>query len=642
MISRARQMRRAGGSILLAGAVLTSALASGQPAAAPPPPQSAQIVTHLERTIAWFRRVQALEQQADLANDVVSRDRVHQSSLSALQLAFDFAHAAIALVKPDKPDSNAAALTADGSSAGRFDQAAVRLSERVATLQSRLDEVNAELTRAPARSRAALTGQRDELTAALALAKDVQSTVQNLARFAATSTAASDAAGGLPVQIAELERSVPEARHAQNTKSTPAAIAAPSRASGTSAAAMPFRPESAGLVALASELLTLGGQRRQLTNALHDTDALIKQIDDLRSPLTAAARDFARRTDVAASPPADAAAAARSRLDLQNAAAQFKTLSAALLPLGEQGIAVDNTRGTLAEWRDDVSERFGVSARQLLFHSLLLIIAIGALLVISEVWRRATFRYLHDTRRRRQFLVLRRVVIGIAIALILAAGFVSEIGSLATYAGFVTAGVAVAMQNVILAVVAYFFLIGRYGVRVGDRVTLAGVTGSVIEIGLVRIYLMELAGTDLHPTGRVIVLSNAVLFQPAALFKQAPGADYLWHVVTVTLSASTDTAAAEARLEAAAESVYEGYRASIERQHANLQRFMDVETSVPRTDVRSRLTAAGLECTVRYPVDAPHAGTIDRAMMTALRQAIAAEPKLTLISSIGPTPQQAA
>jgi hypothetical protein len=58
--------------------------------------------------------------------------------------------------------------------------------------------------------------------------------------------------------------------------------------------------------------------------------------------------------------------------------------------------------------------------------------------------------------------------------------------------------------------------------------------------------------------------------------------------------------------------------------------------------VRSRLTAAGLECTVRYPVDAPHAGTIDRAMVTALRRTIATEPKLTLVSSIGPTPQQAA
>ncbi|HWF85459.1 MAG TPA: mechanosensitive ion channel family protein [Vicinamibacterales bacterium] len=623
----------------MVAALLMCTFVEAQQPPTPPPLQSAQIVDHLEHTIAWFRRVQTLEQQADLSDDAVSRQRLHQSSLAALQLAFDFAHATVAIVKPE-PTAPAPAPGGPGTERG-FDQAATRLAERVATLQSRLDAVTAALTHAPARSRAALAGQRDELTAALALAKDVQSTVQNLAQFAATSTAASDAANSLVGQINELERTVPEARHTQSTKSTTATTAQSKTITGGTATTS-FRPDSAGLVALATDLVALGGQRRQLTEALRDTDALAKGVDDLRAPLTALARDFARRTDVAAAPPANAAEAARTRLDLQNAAAQFKTLSTALVPLGEQGIAVETTRGTLGEWRDDLSERVGAAARQLLLRSLLLIVAIGALLIVSEIWRRATFRYLHDFRRRRQFLVLRRVVVAIAITLILVAGFVSEIGSLATYAGFVTAGVAVAMQNVILAVVAYFFLIGRYGVRVGDRITLAGVTGNVIEIGLVRIYLMELAGTDLHPTGRVVVLSNAVMFQPAALFKQVPGADYFWHVVTITLSPATDLATAESRLEAAAESVYEGYRASIERQHAALQRFMDVETAVPRTDVRSRVTAAGLECTVRYPVDASHAGEIDRAMMTAIRQTIASEPPLTLISSFGPTPQQAA
>ncbi len=620
-------------ALLIAIVSFSSTFARGQLSPAPQPPTSTEIIAHVERTIAWFRRVQSLEQQAGLSDDVASRERLHQISVSALQLGFDFARASAALVKGD---TNAAPSAQGAPGGGRgFDQAANRLAQRVAALQSRLADVTSELARAPARSRAALIAQRDELAAALALAKDVQSTVQNLAQFAAASTAASEAVGSLAAQLGELERSMPEARHVQAAKSAAAPAAAPA-AVGSGAAATHFRPESAGLVALGTELLAIGGDRRQLTDALRETDALLKEIDDLRAPLTAEARDFARRTDIAATPPGDAAHAAQARVDLQNAAAEFKLLSTALVPLGEQGIAVENTRATLAEWRDDLSEQFGETGRHFLLRSLVLVLAIAALLIISEVWRRATFRYLHDVRRRRQFLVLRRVVVGIGVTLVLVAAFVSEIGSLATYAGFVTAGVAVAMQNVILAVVAYFFLIGRYGVRVGDRITLAGVTGSVIEIGLVRIYLMELAGPDLHTTGRIVVLSNAVLFQPAALFKQAPGADYLWHVVAVTLAASSEIATAEERLGSAAKSIYEDYRASIERQHATLQRFVDVETSVPRTDVRSRLTEGGLECTVRYPVDAPHAAAIDRKMMAAIRQALARDPKLTIISSVGP------
>ena len=46
----------------------------------------------------------------------------------------------------------------------------------------------------------------------------------------------------------------------------------------------------------------------------------------------------------------------------------------------------------------------------------------------------------------------------------------------------------------LLLSVGYFFLIGKYGIRVGDRVQIGEVSGEIIELGLVRMYLMELAG----------------------------------------------------------------------------------------------------------------------------------------------------
>jgi small-conductance mechanosensitive channel len=260
---------------------------------------------------------------------------------------------------------------------------------------------------------------------------------------------------------------------------------------------------------------------------------------------------------------------------------------------------------------------------------------IAVVLIVSEIWRRATFRYLHDVRRQRQFLALRRVAVGIALTLVIVFGLVSEIGSIATYIGFVTAGVAVALQNVILAVVAYFFLIGRYGVRVGDRITLAGVTGRVVDIGLVRIYLMELTGPDLHATGRMVVLSNAVLFQPTALFKQIPGADYVWHTVTLTIAATADVQEAHKRLKAAAEAVYDKYRSVIERQHAMVQRFIDFDASSPQPEVRVRLTENGLECAVRYPVELENAAVTDQQMLKALRDALEEDAQFKLVSSGG-------
>jgi len=287
----------------------------------------------------------------------------------------------------------------------------------------------------------------------------------------------------------------------------------------------------------------------------------------------------------------------------------------------------------LDDWRNTLENRMASVTRYLAIRIGIVLGWIAVVLIVSDVWRRATFRYLHDLRRRRQFLVLRRVVVAIALTVVAIFGLVSEIGSIATYIGFVTAGIAVALQNVILAIVAYFFLIGRYGVRIGDRITMAGVTGRVVDISLVRIYLMELAGADLHATGRMVVLSNAVLFQPTALFKQIPGADFVWHTVTLTIAATADVSEAHKRLKAAADEVYAKYRPAIERQHAMVQRFIDFDASSPQPEVRLRLTENGLECSVRYPVELDHAASIDQQMLKALRDALEHDSQFKLVAT---------
>jgi small-conductance mechanosensitive channel len=372
--------------------------------------------------------------------------------------------------------------------------------------------------------------------------------------------------------------------------------------------------------------------RRQLADSVKETADLQDETEKVRATLTNEVRTIIG-TGLVISAATDPAQLLAQRQALEAGTTRFKQLSTVLVPLGEQALIVENAAGTLEDWRSDLDMRMATIARYIAVRLGIILGWIVVVLVVSEVWKRATFRYLHDLRRRRQFMVLRRVAVGIALTVVIVLGLVSEIGSIATYAGFVTAGVAVALQNVILAVVAYFFFIGRYGVRVGDRVTLAGVTGRVVDIGLVRIYLMELSGPDLHSTGRMVVLSNSVLFQPTAMFKQIPGADYVWHTVTLTIEATADVAEAHKRLKAASDAVYEKYRAVIERQHAVVQRFIDFDASSPQPELRLRLTENGLECAVRYPVELDNAAVIDQQMLKALRDALEQDPPFKLVSS---------
>ncbi len=594
-------------------------------------PKAEDIIDHLEQSISWYRHLQAVDQAS---GDVLVRQSIHQASLKALQLAFDFARAESGLVVADQPQQ--------AQASGNLQQASARAADRVNNLQARIADLDTAIQKASAKQRADLENQRRQLNAQLDLAKEIQNTIQTIVNFSG-SLGATGATGGLGGQIDELERSVPEAHHDKRNdkRETPAPAAAPNTNNTANAAAPPqvFQPETRGIIGLISDLFSIQSKRKQFVTLENETDALSKNISRLRTPLLDEVRASIRRADEINN--GSAPSTQNAQRELTTLSARFKQISAAMIPLSEQAIAVGTVRSYLQESIGDLDENWSKAGRYLLLRAVILGAVIFVILMISAVIRRATFRYIHDTRRRRQFLMIRRVLVTVAIVFTIVLGFISEFGSLATYAGFVTAGIAVALQNPILSVVAYFFLIGRYGLRVGDRVTISGVTGEVIEIGLVRIYLMEL-GHDLHSTGRVVVFSNSVIFQPAALYKQMPGLDYVWHTVTLTLAPESDFQTAETKLTVAVDSVYQQYRDRIERQYHNLEKSIDVNVAAPHPETRLRFTDAGLEFTARYPAELKEATVTDDRVTKALYDAIAGDPKLKFAPSGRPKVQLAA
>jgi small-conductance mechanosensitive channel len=599
------------------------------------------VLKHLEQTISWYRHISAAEQMPAVAGDVLLHDSTVQTATQALQLAFDYAHAEAALLGSAGDQSGPA-------QSGNLEQAAARAANRVEGLQARIAALDGQMAKAAARERGSLQAQRNELAAELDLARQVQDTIQSIQSFTGTG---GQGKAGLAGQIDELERSFPEAAHAQRNPRTGGKAAPPAQPSQPAAhnaepQAEPFHPESAGIFSLGTELFTVNRARASLASLQRETDALLGEIDRLRTPLLGEIRAAVARSDALTNAAASATPAelAAGQKEIEGLTARIKQLSTANVPLGEQGIAIQTCRGQLVEAQATVARQYGSIGRYLLMRVAFVVLGILALLTLSSVLGRVTFRYIKDQRRRRQFIVLRRVVVGFAVFIVVFLGFISQVGSLATYAGLLTAGLAVALQNVILSVVAYFFLIGRYGIRIGDRVTISGVTGKVVDIGLVRLYLMEMtgSGSDLHATGRVVVFSNSVLFQPSALYKQMPGADYVWHSIALTLAPESDFQTADERLSAAVNSIYEQYRESIERQHAALERSVEIEVADPHPQTRLRFSSAGLEFTVHYPVELDRTAEIDDRVMKALYDAIAHEPRLTLASAGAPKLQETA
>lgn len=605
-------------------------LAFAARADAPQAPSDA-LLDDLNQTIQWYRRIAGEAALVTEPSDVLYLNDNLSMARQVLGLEFDFARADAALLTAadqngvkdgdqPKPASQQSLATAAAAAAARQQEE----EAQVARLQK-------EAQQAPtAKARKLAEEQLDAEKSDLALMQARAQTLKSLADFASQS----GSNAGLLGQIDELERSVPEAR-VQRTQANGQPQPAPA---ATAAANIAKRSQPNGVIEMTSDIFALTRKLREVDDAADLTASLRARADRLRGPLLTQLRAMLAQADKLAAEPdsTDPRELAEHKKKLDASTAAFKRQAAALVPLAKMGVLLDSARANLLEWKTAIGRQYEIELRSLLLRAGLLIAALLVLLAASEAWRRATFRYVRDQRRRQQSLLVRRIVVTVLMTITVIFSLVSELGSLATFAGFITAGLAVALQNVILSVAAYFFLIGKYGVRPGDRVQIGAVTGDVLDIGLVRLHLMELGEGGL-PTGRVVVFSNSTVFGSNNFFKQLPGSQFTWHQVKLTLAPAADYRKAEERLMAAVNQVFETYRDQVDRQHAEVTSNLSIDLQEARPQSRVRLNEAGMEMIIRYPVPLAQASAIDDKISRALLDAVDAAPDLKLAGSGKPT-----
>jgi len=606
--------------------------ANSQPAAPAPVPasdvaaRSKAIVAHLNAVLRLYRDSQAPIQKVGEPSDLVYRDQAVSLAMQVARYAFQSATAEAALMEPSGQETQAAA----GSQAQRLEQTRKTVAQQITQLKAQDAELMRRIAVASGRRLAELKQQQQEVEGELELQSAMDDALGKIAGIAIASNST-----GFAAQVSQLERSAPGL--AANQPIT----AAPTLDSLTAA-------RSAGVTSQAKVLFELLSAREGIDSLLEEANSVHAQALTLRAPLIALLKKTITEGQTLSQSPLPQAAAAPNKsskaareaaaptaastqAEFHRLTATFKGISAASVPLSQELLTLEQDQAVLQAWRAAVNDEYLSILRSLLVRVALIAIALLVIFALGNAWTRATRRYVKDVRRRRQLLLVRRLVTGFLSGLVLIFGLVTQFSSLATFAGFITAGIAVSLQTILLSVAAYFFIIGRYGVKVGDRITIAGVTGDVVEVGLVRFYMQEMAGsgTDLYPSGRVAVFSNAVLFQAGTpLYKQMPGTHYAWHELTLKLSADVDYRPAVQEMMQALRKVYETYGGQIEKQHRQLESWMDSSLDAPDIQSNVHFLDDGLQLWVRFPVVLRKAAAIDEMMSEALLQLISSDPQV--------------
>jgi small-conductance mechanosensitive channel len=298
------------------------------------------------------------------------------------------------------------------------------------------------------------------------------------------------------------------------------------------------------------------------------------------------------------------AAAAGTAADRESRLANLKGRSAErqLLSIYDDRIQTEQQLAAVyGKWSDQVLLQHRILVHMIL-QSLALIIGILIFMLLGDAMVRRLMatpalggRQLHTLR---SILELSIQVLGALLILLVIFGLPRQ---MPTILGLATAGITIVLQDFILAFFGWFVLMGKNGIRVGDRVEINGVGGEVTEIGLMNTTLLEtgtLADIGL-PTGRRIAFINSFAIR-GQYFNFSTAGQWMWDEITVSMPATADPRAIVDRIQKAVlEETQEGAGIAVQEwrrgTHSNnLSRF----TTTPVVNLLP--SASGFNIQVRY------------------------------------------
>lgn len=309
--------------------------------------------------------------------------------------------------------------------------------------------------------------------------------------------------------------------------------------------------------------------------------------------LTAEHNDLEAKMKAAAGTRSGAATVA----DLQNRSTERQILS------------IDDDRIETEQQLAAVYGKWGAQVllqHRIVLHLILQSLAVIVLLVLCMIVGDAMVRRLMERPKldRKQSETLRTILeVGVQVlgALLIVLVIFGPPHQTGTMIGLATAALTIALQDYILAFLGWFMLVGKNGIRVGDVVEINGVSGEVIEVGLVSTTLLETTGLaeQGEPTGRRVSFLNSFAIR-GQYFNFSSEGQWLWDEIAVSVPAGEDIYGFAKSVEAAArEETAESARMA-EEEWKRSARVGGLTRLGATPVVMLRPAGAGIELQVRY------------------------------------------
>jgi hypothetical protein len=500
-----KQKRRA--QVAACCAIVAAATAGGLSADTPPGayqlPSNSEVISYLLQSVNWYRHVYTERQVAYEPADLMFLNDNQAIERQVVKLSFEFAKAdaiqeastASSHGRPASSDPPPADLAHFMELKNRNDRISQQAIEEIKGLDQKMNT-------AKGIERGKLKAAEEDAQTRLQLLNAVAQGLDDLVEFVQTRGGGEAQSGHLGSIIDNLAQSVPEVTGPPVSSATSPLQEANSRTDG----------RDAGMLGLASKVSETRRRLRVVDEKIRLTDNLMLSANNLRIPLADFITHLIQRAATSNSETSDLLSLREQKSHLDAITVELKELSPVIVALDKQKVLLAEYESHLPPWRIAVAGQYKQAWKELLIRMAAVLSIIGLLLAISQLSQRFTLRHVHDPNRRRFIGMSHQFLTLFAITVVMVFALASDLRSVATYFGLLSAGLLLALENVILATLGSLLLVGKRGIRIGDRVQVSGVTGDVIDMGLLQFQLREFDVENGRYTGHVATFSNSLVF----------------------------------------------------------------------------------------------------------------------------------
>jgi small-conductance mechanosensitive channel len=185
---------------------------------------------------------------------------------------------------------------------------------------------------------------------------------------------------------------------------------------------------------------------------------------------------------------------------------------------------------------DFLSDSVGITPENQtkILYSIIIVLVLGIIryAILKIVWR-----FTEDPKSRYTWKRSVSFIVGLLTVLLIGSVWIKAIGQFGAFLGLLTAGLAIALKDMLTNIAGWIFILARKPFNLGDRIQIGEHSGDVIDLRLFQFTLLEIGNwvdAD-QSTGRIIHIPNGVVFTQTQANYSA-GFKFIWNEMPVLVT----------------------------------------------------------------------------------------------------------